>query len=106
MNVRRDEHEGLVLPSEYDPDTKQPLFDFELLSSGGARTFDTNALIQRYEQRILMSVMADFLLLGHEGVGSYAMHVDKTGIFKAALNTIARPSRTCSTGTPSLGCSS
>lgn len=88
QNVRRDEHEGLVLPNEYDSDTKQPLFEFELMSSGGARTFDTNSLIQRYEQRILMACLADFILLGHEGTGSYAMHVDKTGIFRAALNTI------------------
>lgn len=88
QNVRRDEHEGLVLPNEYDPDTKQPLFEFELLSAGGTRSFDTNALIQRYEQRILMSTMADWLLLGHESVGSYAMHVDKTGIFRAAMNVV------------------
>lgn len=90
QNVRRDEHDGLVLPLEYDPDTKQPLFEFELMSSGGARQFDTSALIQRYEQRILMSCLADFILLGHEEVGSYALHVDKTGIFRTALNTIAK----------------
>jgi hypothetical protein len=87
QNVRRDEHEGLVLPLEYDEKGKE-LFRFELMSSGGGKSFDTNALIQRYEQRMLMVTMADFLLLGHEGTGSYAMHVDKTGIFRAALNTI------------------
>lgn len=89
-NVRRDEHEGLVLPNQFDRNTKQPLFEFELLSAGGSRTFDTNALIQRYEQRILMTVLADFILVGHEGQGSYAMHVDKTGIFRSALNSIAK----------------
>jgi len=88
--VRRDEHEGLVLPTQYDRNTKQPLFDFELMSSGGSRTFDTNALIQRYEQRILMTVLADFILVGHEGTGSYSLHVDKTGIFRSALNTMAQ----------------
>lgn len=88
-NVRRDEHEGLVLPTQYDRNTKQPLFDFELLSAGGSRTFDTNALINRYEQRILMTVLADFIMVGHEGSGSYALHVDKTGIFRSALNSIA-----------------
>lgn len=87
-NVRRDEHDGLVLPIQYDRNTKQPLFDFELLSAGGSRTFDTNALITRYEQRILMTTLADFILVGHEGTGSYALHVDKTGIFRAALNSI------------------
>lgn len=88
--VRRDENEGLVLPNAFDPDTKNPLFEFELMSSGGARTFDTNAIIQRYEQRILMSVLADFILVGHEQTGSYSLHTDKTGIFRAALNAITK----------------
>lgn len=88
--VRRDEHEGLVLPNQYDRETKQPLFEFELMSSGGARQFDTSGIIQRYEQRILMTVLADFIMVGHEGSGSYALHVDKTGIFRAALNGIAK----------------
>jgi len=88
--VRRDENEGLVLPTQYDPDTKQPLFDFELMSSGGTRQFDTNSIIQRYEQRILMSVLADFILVGHESTGSYSLHTDKTGIFRAALNAITK----------------
>lgn len=88
--VRRDENEGLVLPTQYDPDTKQPLFDFELMSSGGTRQFDTNSIIQRYEQRILMCVLADFILVGHESTGSYSLHTDKTGIFRSALNAIAK----------------
>jgi hypothetical protein len=88
--VRRDENEGLVLPLAYDPDTKQPLFEFELMGAGGSRQFDTNGIIQRYEQRILMSVLADFILVGHEQTGSYSLHTDKTGIFRAALNAIVK----------------
>lgn len=88
--VRRDENEGLVLPVAYDQDTKQPLFDFELMSSSGSRQFDTNSIIQRYEQRILMSVLADFILVGHQDTGSYSLHTDKTGIFRAALNAITK----------------
>lgn len=88
QNVRRDEHEGLVLPLAYDPESKKELFRFELMSSGGGRSFDTNALINRYEQRILQTVLADFIMLGESGKGSYAMHVDKTGIFRAALDSI------------------
>lgn len=87
--VRRDENEGLILPNKYDLDTKQPLFEFELLNAGGSRTFDTNSIIGRYEQRILMSVLADFILVGHEGVGSYSMHTDKSGLFRSAINSIA-----------------
>lgn len=88
--VRRDENEGLVLPVQFDRDTKQPLFDFELMSSSGSRQFDTNSIIQRYEQRILMSVLADFILVGHESTGSYSLHTDKTGIFRAGLNALVK----------------
>lgn len=88
--IRRDEHEGIVLPQLYDKETKQPLFEFELMSAGGSRQFDTSSIIQRYEQRILMTVLADFIMVGHQGQGSYALHVDKTGIFRAALNAVAR----------------
>jgi hypothetical protein len=89
-SIRRNEQEGLVFPTAYDPDTKQPLFKFELLTSGGSRTFNTNELIQRYEQRQLMTVLADFIMVGHQGsTGTYNLHVDKTGIFREALNAVA-----------------
>jgi hypothetical protein len=88
-SIRRDEQEGLVFPIAYDQDTKMPLFKFELLSSGGSRQFPTDSIIQRYEQRILMTVLADFILVGHQGVGSYSLHTDKTGIFRNALNSVS-----------------
>ncbi len=89
-SVRRDEQEGVVIPAAYDQDTKQPLFDFSLLNSGGGRSFDTNSIIQRYEQRILMTVLADFIMVGHEGTGSYALHTDKTGLFRASINSVSQ----------------
>jgi hypothetical protein len=45
-------------------------------------------IITRYEQRIAMTVMADFLMLGHEKTGSYALSVNKTSLFQTALTTI------------------
>ena len=89
-SVRRNDQEGLVFPQAFDQETKQPLYSFELLGGGGSRQFNTDAIIQRYEQRILMSVLADFILVGHEGSGSYSMHVDKTGIFRTSLNSITQ----------------
>lgn len=88
-SVRRDEQEGIILPSLFDENGNQ-LFDFELLTSGGSRQFDTDTIIQRYEQRILMSVLADFILVGHEETGSYSMHTDKRGLFQTAINSIAQ----------------
>jgi hypothetical protein len=89
-SVRRDEQEGIVFPVSYDQDTKQPLYSFELLTSGGSRSFNTDQIIRRYEERILMTVLADFIMVGHQGGGSYSMHVDKTGIFRTSLNSIAQ----------------
>jgi len=88
-SVRRDEQEGIVFPNEYDQDTKQPLYEFELLGSGGGRAFSTSEIIQRHERNMLITVLADFILVGHEQVGSYSLHTDKTGIFRSALNSIA-----------------
>jgi hypothetical protein len=36
-----------------------------------------------------MTVLADFILVGHQSVGSYSLHTDKTGIFRTSLNSIA-----------------
>jgi hypothetical protein len=91
-SIRRDEQEGIVMPQSYTQVSTgqgQPEYNFELLSSSGGRQFDTNAIIERYEQRILMTVLADFILVGHEGQGSYALHTDKTGIFRSSLNSFA-----------------
>lgn len=75
-NIRRDELEGVVLPHG---------FELELLSSGGTRQFDTNAIINRYDTRIAMTVLADFILLGHQQIGSFALSSDKTELFAVAI---------------------
>lgn len=93
--VRRDEMEGLVLPHG---------FEMKLLSSGGTRQFDTNAIIDRYDTRIAMTVLADFIFLGHQQNGSWALSSDKTELFAMAcgayLDIIAETFN--SQGIPSL----
>lgn len=75
-NIRRDELEGAVLNYGYK---------LELLSSGGTRQFDTNAIINRYDTRIAMTVLADFIFLGHQQNGSWALSSDKTELFAMAI---------------------
>ena len=84
-NIKRDEQEGIVFPLAYDPDTKLPAYDLKLLSTGGRRQFDTNEIVTRYDQRIAMTVLADFMLLGHEGVGTQALSVSKIELFLTSL---------------------
>src|SRR5512139_1521264 len=83
-NVRRDEQEGVVLPSDRDAHG-QPLYELQLLSTGGRRNFDTGAVIQRYQKDIATALLCDFILLGHEKVGSFALADVKTGSFAIAL---------------------
>jgi hypothetical protein len=84
--VKRDEQEGIVFPLAYDPETGNKAYDLVLLSTGGRRQFDTDAIIGRYDQRIAMTVLADFLLLGHEKVGTQALSVSKVDLFVRSLD--------------------
>jgi len=86
INVRRDRQEGVVFPRIYD-DNGNLMYEFQLLNAGGTRQFSTDAVISRYNQQIAMTVLADFILLGHEKVGSFALSSDKTSLFSAALGT-------------------
>jgi hypothetical protein len=83
-NIRRDEQEGIVFPMAYDNNGKL-MYELKLLSTGGQRQFDTDKIITRYDKRILMVALADFILLGQENVGSFALSSSKTNIFSTAI---------------------
>lgn len=89
QNIKRNEQEGVIFPAAYDENGKL-LFDLKLLNSGGSRQFDTDKIISRYDQRIAMSVLSDFILLGHERVGSYALGNTKMDLWSMAVDAIAR----------------
>ena len=75
-NIRRDAMEGLTIPAGWE---------LKLLSTGGSRQFDTSKIIERYDTRISLTVLADFLFLGHEQTGSWALSSDKTELFAMAM---------------------
>lgn len=97
QQIRRDEREGLIVPASErtaaDGVTYKTGYKFSLVTSGGRRQLDTNGIITRYEQRILMSCLAEFLMLGMQDVGSRSLASSKTTTFAASLgallNTIA-----------------
>lgn len=76
-SIKRDEQEGAVLPY---------WCDLSLLSSPSRRQFDTNAIITRYDQRISMTMIADFIMLGHDAVGSKALGISKIDLFCTACD--------------------
>lgn len=77
-SIRRDTQEGIVLPDGWD---------LQLLSAGGKRNFDTNQIIERYDKRIAMTTLSDFILLGQQSTGSFALSSDKTELFGTAMGT-------------------
>ena len=79
-NVRIDEQAGLVLPDGWK---------FEFSKTGGTTLPDFDKVINRYEKRILTSVLAQFLMLGQEGIGSLALSKDQTDFFTMSVNSTA-----------------
>jgi hypothetical protein len=86
-NIRRDEQEGLILPLAFD-DRGNKLLTFELLGSPGSRQINISQVIDRYDKRIAMTMMADFILLGQQSVGSFALADSKTALFSTALGAV------------------
>lgn len=84
-NLKRDEQEGVVLPSTRD-EQGNPIYELTLLSTGARRQSDTNALVQRYNAEIAMAALSDFMLLGHSRVGTFALGVTKTELFSTAFS--------------------
>lgn len=76
-SIRRDRNEGVVLPDGWK---------LTLLSSSSNRQFDTNAIINRYDQRIAITMLADIVMLGADKVGSFALAKVKQSMLSASLD--------------------
>lgn len=88
QRVRRDRNECLVMPPEEDEKGNKTGYSFKLTSSGGRRPGDVDVIIKRYESRIAMTLLSEFLLLGQDKVGSFSLSSDKTDMFSLGLASI------------------
>lgn len=75
-SIRRDEQDGIIKPRGWD---------FELLGSPGKRQFDTTEIINRYNKEMAVTVLAQFVMLGMERTGSYALAKEQTDMFYLCL---------------------
>jgi hypothetical protein len=89
QEIRRNKREGVVMPVEYDANNNK-IVDFQLMNSGGSRQLQPDVAIQRYKQEIAMSLLADFLTLGHEGVGSFALGTAKMDLWTMVVDSLAK----------------
>lgn len=94
QNLRRDELEGVVVPTEEmtlgDGTNIKTGYRLSLMSTGGRRAIDPGAAIVRHEQRMAMSVLMEWLLLGMDKVGSFSLASSKTDIFATALKALVQ----------------
>jgi hypothetical protein len=86
--VRRDTREGIILPSDRD-DKGNLDYELTLLSSSGQKAIDTDKIVSRHAKFMAMTILADFIFLGQQSVGSYALSTDKTELFNVAATTWA-----------------
>lgn len=84
-NIQMNEQSGLILPQAFDPESKQPLFKFELTSTMGSKMYDTDAIIKRWDNKILTVLFADMLKMGQDQVGSYSLAGAKTNMMAMAI---------------------
>jgi hypothetical protein len=89
-DVKRNEMGYIIIPSDVYEDadgrmTTTRLVDFQLIASEGKRDIDTHQVIVRYQQDMARSALADFVTLGTNDRGSFAMAKAKADIFMQAL---------------------
>lgn len=88
MNLHANEQAGLILPKFVDEATKTDMFSFDLVSVKGGKMYDTVAIISNYENKILMTYLADVLKLGQDASGSFALSDNKTNLLAVGIKSI------------------
>lgn len=76
-SIRRDSEEGLIIPHGWE---------LQLLTSGSSRQIDIGSTIERYDNRIAITLLSDIILLGTKS-GSFALAETKQSLLSAALQS-------------------
>ena len=85
--VHSGERAALAIPSE-DIGNQKSGFKFRVERGAGSRTIDTDVVIRRKRSDMLRAFLADFLVLGHDSVGSKSLVESRTDTFILALEMI------------------
>ena len=75
-SVRRDSEEGILLPNGWD---------LRLLTSGSSRQINIGETIERYDNRIAITMLSDIILIGNNRTGSFALADTKKSLLAGAL---------------------
>lgn len=80
------EQSGLILPQVLDEQGEQ-YFKFDVISITGQKAHDVHAVINRYKNEIISSLMASQLVLGQDGGGSFSLAESLQGISDMAIES-------------------
>ena len=83
-NLRNDEQAGVVIPHPKMNAEGQGIL-LELLSANASRSHDVSGVIERYDKRKTLTVLAQFIMLGMERVGSYALSKHQGDLFNISV---------------------
>ena len=87
VNIRNDEQAGVVLPyPKLGTAGEGEGVLLELLSTSSRRQYDTSEILNRYDKRKAMAVLAQFIMLGMDRVGSYALSKHQGDLFVLAVS--------------------
>lgn len=85
VNAHHARESGIILPYVTD-DKGNKMFDFDIKNIGGTSRYDTDKIINRYNQEILVGLFADVLALGSGGGGgSYSLSESKLSVIDLAV---------------------
>ena len=76
-SIRNDSEAGILLPHGWE---------LKLLTSGSSRQIDIGATIERYDNRIAITLLSDIILLGNKS-GSFALAETKQSLLAASLQS-------------------
>lgn len=77
---------GFILPMLTDNEGNK-MFDFEIKNISGTKSYDVNAIINRYIRAIQVALAADVLSLGGGSGGSYSLAESKVSIIDMAVRS-------------------
>lgn len=87
-NLQMNQQSALILPQAFDPDTRNPLFELELLSLNGSKAMDTSKIKEYYKNMIVTALFADVLIMGQSGGGSFALGQIKNSLSASAAEAM------------------
>lgn len=85
--LAQDRQGSIVIPSDMDQNGHR-LIEMEYIVADGRRPTDMTPIIERYDRRMAMTALADWLLLGQQAVGSFKLASSKTSMFAFACQAI------------------